>query len=138
MPGVNFFYNTPKNGVERELSLKFLSSLKQQHLMGGFDLSVPLQAESPFKINAATGLVNQENEKKLYLHGNYLGGSYQYELGFKRKGNEIEPILKLNTDMTYLDGKIIEQKTPNGVKYTLKQVRFGRDSFVTVVDGEFR
>lgn len=104
--------------------------------MGGFDLSVPLQADSPFKIDAATGFVNQENEKKLYLHGNYLGGSYKYELGFRRKGSEIEPILKFNTDMTYMDGKIIEEKTANGMKYTLKQVKFGRDSYVTVVDGE--
>lgn len=103
--------------------------------MGGFDLSVPLQADSPFKIDAAAGFVNQDNEKKLYLHGNYLGGNYKYEIGFKRKGNEIEPILKFNADMTYLEGKIIEQKTSNGVKYSLKQVKFGRDSFVTTVDG---
>lgn len=104
--------------------------------MGGFDLSVPLQADSPFKIDAAAGFVNQENEKKLYLHGNYLGGNYKYELGFRRKGSEIEPILKFNTDMSYMDGKIIEQKTPNGMKYILKQVKFGRDSLVTMVDGE--
>lgn len=103
--------------------------------MGGFELSVPVSIESPFKIDAAAGLVNEENEKKLYLNGNYLGGNFKYELGFKRKGNEIEPILKFNTDMTYLEGKILEEKTANGVKYTLKQVKFGRDAYVTIVDG---
>ena len=103
--------------------------------MGGFDLSVPIQADSPFKISAATGFVNQENEKKLYLNGNYLGGDFKYELGFRRNGNQIEPILKLNTDLSYIDGKIIEQKTPNGVKYDLKQVRFGKDISMTIVDG---
>lgn len=103
--------------------------------MGGFDLSVPVQADSPFKMDAAAGFVNKENEKKLYFGGNYMGGGYQYEIGFKRNGKEIIPILKLNSEMTYLDGKIIEEKTANGVKYTLKQVKFGKDAFVTVVDG---
>lgn len=103
--------------------------------MGGFDLSVPVQPDNTFKIDASAGFVNQDNEKKLYLHGNYLGGNYKYELGFRRKGKEIEPILKFNTDMAYLDGKIIEEKTPNGVKYSLKQVKFGKDQYVTVVDG---
>ena len=103
--------------------------------MGGFDLTVPVQVESPFNIDASAGLLNKENEKKIYLHGNYLGGSFKYELGFRRKGNEIEPILKFNSDMTYLEGKILEEKTDKGVKYTLKQVKFGRDAGVTVVDG---
>lgn len=134
-PAINLYYNTPKDGKERQTSLKLLSSFHPEHLMGGFELSVPVQVESPFKIDAAAGLVNQENEKKLYLNGNYLGGNFKYELGFKRKGNEIEPILKLNTEMTYLEGKIIEEKTATGVKYNLKQVKFGRDAYVTVVDG---
>lgn len=134
-PGLNFYYDTPKGGKKRTTSLKFLSSLKPEHFMGGFDLSVPISAESPFKIDAAAGLVNQDSEKKLYLHGSYLGENYKYELGFKRKGNEIEPILKFNTDMAYLEGKIIEEKTPNGVKYTLKQVKFGRENFVMTADG---
>lgn len=103
--------------------------------MAGFDLFAPLQADTTIKIDAAAGLINQENEKKLYLNGNYLGENFKYELGFRRKGNEIEPILKFNSDMTYLEGKITEQKTPNGVKYILKQVKFGRDSSVTTVDG---
>ncbi|WP_036702797.1 open beta-sheet domain-containing protein, partial [Paenibacillus sp. OSY-SE] len=134
-PGVNFYYNTPKGGKERLTALKLLSSFKPDHFMGGFDLSVPVQANSPFKIDAAAGFVNQDNEKKLYFSGNYLGGSYKYDIGFKRNGKEIVPILKLNSDLTYLDGKIIEEKTANGVKYTLRQVKFGKDSFVTVVDG---
>lgn len=137
-PAINFYYNTPKDGVERQTSLKLLSSFKQEHIMGGFDLSVPFQADSPFKIDASTGFVNQNNEKKLYLYGNYLGGNYKYELGFRRKGNEIEPILKFNTDMSFIDGKIIEQNTQNGVKYTLRQIKFGRDSYVTIVDGKFK
>lgn len=116
-------------------SLKLLSSFKPEHFMGGFDLSVPVKENNPLKIDTAAGLVNKEKEKKLYINGNYLGGSFKYELGFRRKGNEIEPILKLNTDMTYLEGKIVETKTASGVKYTLKQVRFGKDSGVTTVDG---
>lgn len=103
--------------------------------MAGFDLFAPLQADTTIKIDAAAGFINQENEKKIYINGNYLGGGFKYELGYKRKGNELEPILKFNSDMTYLEGKIIEQKTPNGVKYTLKQVKFGRDAAVTTVDG---
>jgi hypothetical protein len=103
--------------------------------MGGFDVSVPIQAESPFKIDASVGFVNQENQKKLYLHGNYLGGNYQYEIGFNRNGNEIKPILKFNNDLSYMAGKITEEKTANGVKYILEQVKFGKDSAVTTVDG---
>lgn len=103
--------------------------------MGGFDLSVANTAENTWKIDAAAGLVNEDNLKKLYLNGNYLGGPFKYELGFSRKGAEIQPILKFNTDMTYLEGKITESKTPNGVKYTLKQVRFSKDASVTTVDG---
>lgn len=134
-PGINLYYDTPKDGKPRQTSLKFLSSFVPDHLMGGFDLSVPVQVESPFKIDASAGLLNQENEKKIYVHGNYLGGNFRYELGFRRKGNEIEPVLKFNSDITYLEGKILEQKTDKGVKYNLKQVKFGRDSAVTVVDG---
>jgi hypothetical protein len=103
--------------------------------MGGFDLSVPIQADSPFKINAAAGFVNQENEKKLYLDGSYLGGAFVYEIGFRRKGNQIEPILKLNTDLAYVKGMITETKTANGVKYDLRQVTFGSGSKETTVDG---
>lgn len=103
--------------------------------MGGFEFSVPIQVDSPFKIHAATGFVNEPNEKKLYLNGNYLGGDYKYEIGFRRKGNQIEPILKFNTDMAYIEGRITEQKTQNGVKYTLQQVKFGKDKAVTTVDG---
>jgi hypothetical protein len=103
--------------------------------MGGFEVVVPIQVDSPFKIDAATGFVNEQNEKKLYLHGNYLGGNYKYEIGFRRNGNQIEPILKFNTDMAYIEGKITEQKTQNGVKYILQQVKFGKDSAVTTVDG---
>lgn len=134
-PALNFYYNTPSEGKEREMSLKFLSSLKSEHFMGGFDLSVPIQVEQPLKVNAAAGLVNQENEKKIYLHGSYLGGGFKYELGFKRKSNQIEPILKFNNDLAYIDGSIIEEKTANGVRYILKQVKFGRDAYVTTVDG---
>ena len=134
-PGVNFYYNTPKDGKERQTSLKFLSSFNPDHFMGGFDLSVPVTVENPFKIDAAAGFVNKDDEKKLYFNGNYLGGSYKYEIGFLRSGNEIVPILKLNTDLTYLEGKIVEQKTSNGVKYNLEQVKFGRDNYITTVDG---
>lgn len=134
-PGINFFYDTPSDGTPRQTSLKLLSSFNPEHLMGGFDLSVPIDASNPFKIDAAAGFVNQENEKKLYVNGNYGGGNYVYEIGFRRKGNQIEPILKLNTDMSYIEGKITEQKTQNGVKYTLQQVKFGKDNAVTTVDG---
>ena len=77
-PGLNFYYDTPKGGQNRQTSLKLLSSFNPDHFMGGLDLSVPVQADSPLKMDAAAGLVNQENEKKLYLKGNYLGGSFNY------------------------------------------------------------
>lgn len=117
------------------MSLKFLSSFKPEHFMGGFDLSVPIQVEQQLRVNAAAGLVNKENEKKIYLDGSYLGGEFKYELGFRRKGNQIEPILKFNSDLAYIDGNIIEEKTANGVRYTLRQVKFGRDAFMTTIDG---
>lgn len=134
-PGINFLYDTPKDGKPRQTHLKFLSSLLPEHFMGGFDLSVPIDVNSPFKLDASAGFFNQENEKKLYIYGHYSDVKYEYELGFKRKGSEIEPILKFNTDLAYIDGKIFEKKTANGVEYQLKQVKFGREGLQTIVDG---
>lgn len=134
-PSINLYYDTPKNGKQRQMVFKLLSSLKPEHLMGGFDLSVPMNPETPFKADASAGLVNKANEKKLYFHGHYSGASYEYEIGFKQNDNAIEPILKLNTDVAYIDGKIIVQETPNGVSYRLNQVKFGQPNNVMVVDG---
>lgn len=104
--------------------------------MAGFDLSVPIEVDKPIHINAGAGLVNQPNEKKIYLSGNYMETPFEYALGFNRKGNEIIPILKFQGDLKYIEGKIFEDKTKNGVKYTLKQVKFGQQgSYLLTADG---
>ncbi|CRL08258.1 CLUMA_CG020838, isoform A [Clunio marinus] len=134
-PGINFYYDTPKGGIQRQTFFKLFSSLKSEHFMGGVDLFVPVRDDFIFKFDSALGVLNEENEKKVYLNGNYLDENFKYELGFKRKENVIEPILNINTDISYLEGRILEEKTANGVKYTLRQVKFGRDSTTTTVDG---
>lgn len=129
------FYDTPKDGISRETVFKLLSSLKPDHIMAGFDLIVPVAPKSPFKADASAGLVNKQDVKKLYFHGHYSGASYEYEIGFTQKGNEILPILKLNTDAAYIDGKVIIQRKQDGVSYQLKQLKFGQSDNVIVVDG---
>lgn len=112
-----------------------LSSLQPEHFMAGFDLSVPLETDKPTNVNAGAGVVNKPDEKKLYLSGSYMESPFEYAIGFSRKGNEIIPILRFQGDLKYIDGKILEDKTANGVKYSLKQVKFGQGAYTLTADG---
>lgn len=134
-PGINFYYDTPFDGKPRQTSLKLLSSFNPDHFMAGFDVKLPLEADNPISVNAGAGVVNQDKEKKIYVSGNYMGSTFEYALGFSRRGNEIVPILKFNSDFKYMEGKIFEEKTPNGVKYVLKQVKFGQSGSTLTADG---
>jgi hypothetical protein len=116
------------------MTLKFLSSIKSTHYFGGFALSVPWLSNR-FEVDAKLGFVNEEAQKSVYAKGNYQGQKQEYEIGFSRKGQEIVPILKLNTDFSFISGKIVEKKTQQGVLYELKQIKFGKDNYQTTLDG---
>lgn len=133
-PSITFYHDTPNGGKPRQTTLKLLSSIKPTHYSVGFELTAPIMT-GPFEISAKVGFVNEENLKKLYGQGGYQKQKYDYEVGFKKQGNEILPILKLNTDMSYVSGKIIESKTPRGVSYALQTIKFGRDDYQTTIDG---
>lgn len=108
--------------------------MRPTHYYAGFALSAPLMTGA-FEVEAKLGLVNEDSEKKLYANGIYQKQKYDYELGFKKQGNEIVPILKLNTDLSYVSGKVVETKTPKGVSYALQTIRFGKDTYQTTIDG---
>lgn len=88
-----------------------------------------------FEVDAKLGFVNEESEKKIYANGNYQGQKHEYEVGFSKKGGDIVPILKLNTDFSYISGKVIEKKTAQGISYELQQIKFGKDNYETTLDG---
>jgi hypothetical protein len=134
-PTITFYHDTPKDGKERQSVVKLLSSFRPTHYYAGFSLKAPITVNSVFETEARIGLLNEANEKKLYGHGKYQNQKYEYELGFKKSGNDITPILKLNTDLTYVSGKVVETQTPKGVSYALQTIRFGKDSYQTTVDG---
>lgn len=108
--------------------------MKPTHYSAGFEFSAPIMT-GPFEVKASVGFVNEQSVKKLYATGSYQQQKYDYEIGFKRQGNEIVPILKLNTDLTYISGKIIESRTQKGISYILQTIKFGRDEYLTTVDG---
>ncbi|KAG5666411.1 hypothetical protein PVAND_014440 [Polypedilum vanderplanki] len=134
-PTITFYHDTPKDGKKRQTVVKLLSSFKPTHYYAGFSLHAPITQDNTFEAEARIGLVNEANEKKLYAFGNYQKQKYEYELGFKKSGNDITPILKLNTDLTYISGKVVEKQTPKGVSYVLQTIRFGKDDYQTTVDG---
>lgn len=41
----------------------------------------------------------------------------------------------MNSDLSFISGKIIEKKTPQGTSYELKQIKFGMDNYQTILDG---
>lgn len=133
-PSLNFYHDTPSDGKERRTTLRLLSSIKPTHYFGGVALSVPWLGNQ-ISADAKLGFINEDAEKKIYANGNYQGQKHEYEVGFKKNGGDIVPILKLNTDFSYISGKIVERKTSQGISYDLKQIKFGKDNYQTTVDG---
>ena len=135
-PSIFISHDTPNEGQSRPITIRLNSSLRPEHFMAGLKLSAPFDIASPYTIDTALGFKNDQRELKVYFFFRQPGTDLIYELGVNKNGNEFTPILKLNQDTSYMDGKIVAQTSGDTTTYRIQKVRFNRGQETFTADGQ--